>query len=94
MDTSSSSELQLFVVDLFSPLLCTLINRPPKYNRSFLQDFLLKFDKRLVPGDFNIHVNWPDNPLVKDILNIIDFFTFTKSVDGSTHEHDITLWTL
>lgn len=39
LDTYSCFELQLFVVDLLSPLLCALIYRPPKYIRSFLQEF-------------------------------------------------------
>lgn len=70
-----------------SPVLCTVICRPPNYNKNFISDFsdflsgiMPKYDKVLSVGDFNIHICCPNKPLVSDFLNLIDSFNFVQFV--------------
>lgn len=74
-------------------------NRPPKFNKDFIQDFAdfvagiaLKYDRFLIVGDFNIHVCCESRPMSKDFLDLIDSFSLTQSVTGPTKK-DIC-WTL
>lgn len=41
--------------------------------------------------NFNVHVCCPDNPVVKELLNLIDSFNLVQSVVGSTQERGHTL---
>ncbi len=79
-------------------MLCTVIYRPTKFNKDFIQDFsnfvaelILNFDRSLIIGDFNIHVCCDSRPLVKDFINLKDSFNPTQSVTGPTHEKGHTL---
>lgn len=80
-----------------SPVLCAVIYRPPRSNKdfiselsSFLGDVVLKYDKVLLLGDFNIHVCFPSS-LSKDFLNHINSLGFQQMVNGATHSHGHTL---
>lgn len=97
-DSSSSFELQTFVINLNFPVLCALICRPPQFNKDFIQDFsdfvaglILNYDYFLIAGDFNIHVCCESRPLVNEFLNLVDSFNLTQSVSGPTHEKGHTL---
>lgn len=65
--TYSLFELPLFVVEFVSPVLCAVVCRTPKYNKSFIHEFhseffadiLPKYDKLLICRDFNVHVCCP-----------------------------------
>lgn len=35
----SSFEVQLFMMEFVSPVLCALVYRPPKYNKVFIEEF-------------------------------------------------------
>jgi len=66
-------------MQLSFPMLCANVYRPPGPNKNFmsemsvfLTDIVVKYDKILILGDFNIHVCCPTNPLSKDFLNLID----------------------
>ena len=94
----SSFELQLFVIDLSCPVLCATVYRPPNFNKNFLQefseflsDFIPKFDKLLICGDFNIHVCCAANQLTNEFKHLLDSFGLTQSVNAPTHEHGHTL---
>lgn len=94
----SSFELQLFVINLTCPVLCATIYRPPKFNKDFLQefseflsDFIPKFNKLLICGDFNIHVCCAANQLANEFKALLDSFGLTQSITAPTHEHGHTL---
>ncbi len=83
----SSFEVTLFEVGHSDPVLCTVIYRPPKYNKDFVNDFsdflagiMPNYDRVLIVGDFNICVCCPDKPLVKDFLSLIDSFNLVQWV--------------
>lgn len=52
---------------------------------------LLKYDKVLVLGDFNIHVCCPSNSLSKVFYNLIDSLSSQQMVNGSIHSNGHTL---
>ncbi len=96
--TFSSFELQTFIVNFTRPVLCTVVYRPPQFNKDFIKDFTdfvagvkVNCDRFLIVGDFNIHVCCESRPLVKDFLNLIDSFNFTQSVCDATHKKGHTL---
>lgn len=97
-NTYSSFELQVFVLDNNCSILCAIIYRPPKANQNFiseisefLAEFLPKFDKILICGDFNIHVCCSANQLGNDFRDLLDSFDLTQLVAGPTHNLGHTL---
>lgn len=52
---------------------------------------VLKTDKFLILGDFNVHVCCESKPLVKDFLTVIESLNLTQWVTGATHEKGHTL---
>ncbi len=65
-------------------MLFAVVHCPPKYNKSFIQNFenflssiLVTYDKCLIQGDLNIHVCCEDKPLVKEFLYLINSFDLT-----------------
>lgn len=65
-------------------LFCVFWYRPPRYNKDFIQQFLLHivlcYDNVLIDGDFNIHVCCPNKP-VSEFLQLVDSFNFTQIVN-------------
>lgn len=94
-DSFSSFELQTFLINLDSPVLCALMYRPPKFNKDFIQDFtnfvtnlLLRHDHFLVVGDFSIHTFCKSKPLAKEFLNLTDSFNLTPDSKSSVLDLD------
>ena len=91
--TYSTFEIQSVKVEsITTPLVCTLVYRPPKPNKDFikeftdfLSDFITSYDHLLILGDFNIHVCCPDEPLVKEFCHIIDLFGLVQHINQPTH---------
>ncbi len=97
-DTFSSFEVQLMQVDSRNPVLCVLVYRPPKVNKNFISEFtgflggiMMKYDRLVILGDFNIHICCPSNGLARKFLNLIDLFNLVQSVTGPTHKLGHTL---
>lgn len=74
------------------------IYRPPKSNAEFLSEFAdlltmlcIKFERILILGDLNIHVDQKDCVLAKDFLSLLDCFNFTQFVNVPTHWKGHTL---
>ncbi|CAL9708038.1 unnamed protein product [Knipowitschia caucasica] len=75
-----------------SPLVISIIYRPPKPNPSFLSE-LSEFithlctvsSSILLLGDFNIHIDSAHNTVSTDFLDILQNFNFTQHVDFPTH---------
>jgi len=74
------------------------IYRPPKYCASFLDDFTellsivcIDFDGLIIVGDFNIHVDNPEDRGAKELFCVIDNFGLTQHVKGPTHNRGHTL---
>jgi len=88
----------MFVVDLTCPVLCAIVYRPPKINKYFLPEFsellsdlIIKAEKLLICGDFNIHVCCETNQLATEFKSLFDSFGLTQSVTSPTHDHGHTL---
>ncbi len=72
----------------------------PKSTSSFLAELpeflfalVLKYDRIVLSGDFNIHVDGSSNLHTADFLNITTSFNFKQYVCGQTHNLPIP-WTL
>ena len=50
-----------------------------------------KNNEVIITGDFNIHVNKPNNPDTSKFLNILDTFNLVQHIQEPTHEHGNTL---
>lgn len=83
-DGCSSFELHHFETQVPFTMLCAVVYRPPKFNKDFIQDFadimagvVLKYDRLVIVGDFNVRVCGESKPLLRDFLNLIDSFNLT-----------------
>lgn len=97
-NTYSCFELQLFVMEFTSPVLCAVVYRPSKYNKDFIHEFsefwadiLPKYDKLLICGDFNVHVCCPSDQLATDFQTLLTTFNLIQSVDKPTYHLGHTL---
>ncbi len=92
-DVYSSFELQLFVLELDNPMATSVIYRPPKPHKDFINEFsdFFYFDRLLILGDFNIHVCCPNNLLAREFFSLIDSFDLAQLVNVPTHMHGHTL---
>ena len=93
----SSFELQLFELNLSSPVLFALVYRPPK-SKDFINEFadflatiILKYDHAVICGDMNIHVCCESRPLVKEFNQLLDSLNITRATTGPTHNKGHTL---
>lgn len=70
-----------------------MVYRPPKPNKDFLKEFsdflsdvVLRYDRLLIVGDFNIHVWCELNSLAKDFISLVDSFHFAHVVNGASQK--------
>ena len=84
-------ELQLTKVGRLKPFYCVLIYRPPGPAGQFLSEFtdflasIIKLEKVLLVGDFNLHIDDASNVIASEFLNITESFNFRQHVSGATH---------
>lgn len=78
--------------------ICAVVYRPPKFVKDFISEFadllgsvVLRYDRILIVGDFNIHLCCKDDSLVKDFLTLINSFNLTQWVSDPTHTKGHTL---
>ncbi len=57
----------------------------------FLSDLLVNADKALIVGDFNIHVDNPNDALGLAFTDLINSFGVKQNVTGPTHRYNHTL---
>ncbi len=57
----------------------------------FLSDLLVNFDKALIVGDFNIHVDNTNDALGLAFTDLINSFGVKRNVTGPTHRFNHTL---
>ncbi len=69
-----------------------IVYRPPKANKDLLSEFAellsflcLKFERTLIQGDFNIHMDKTDSTLTKDFLSLLECFDLNQFGDCFTH---------
>ncbi len=74
------------------------VYRPPgpytdflKELADFLSDLLVNVDKALIVGDFNIHVDNPNDALGLAFTDLINSFGVKQNVTGTTHRFNHTL---
>ena len=87
----SSFESQIIKTGSTNIFYCVLIYRPPGPAGPFLTDFthflssIIKFEKVLIVGDFNLHIDDITCNMAAEFLSITDSFNFTQHVSESTH---------
>lgn len=76
---------------------CSLY-RPPRYFSAFVQELselisfgITRYDRLILNGDFNIHVNKKNDPKAVELVNLLDSFELTQHVSEATHQHGNTL---
>ena len=74
------------------------IYRPPKYCASFFDDFTellsiicINFDRVIIAGDFNIHVDNPQDRGTKELCCVFESYGLTQHVTQPTHNKGHTL---
>lgn len=93
----SSFEVQMTKVGRSNPFYCILSYRPSGFNSSFMAEFseflssIIRLDRVIMVGDFNIHVDDVSCSFAADFLNIIESFNFIQHVSGPTHIRGRTL---
>ncbi len=93
----SSFEVLINKIGRKNPFYCVLVYRPPGRNSSFLAEFgdflssIIRLDRIIMAGDFNIHVNKNSDNFAEDFLNITDSLSVTQHVSCPTHVKGSTL---
>lgn len=94
----TSFEYLAILVGSHQRILTLLIYRPPRYNPIFLTEFseflsftLIKYDKIVLLGDLNFHVNDVLDTKATGFLDLLSGLGFTQHVTGPTHNHGNTL---
>ncbi|KAF7647739.1 hypothetical protein LDENG_00167380 [Lucifuga dentata] len=75
-------------------MLTVIVYRPPKRDTNFLSEFsdfmstvLTKYDKIILLGDFNFHVNDYNNSRAMKFLNLLACLNLVQHVQSATHIH-------
>ena len=103
--TMTSFEYAEFIVKSgsFSTRLVIVYHPPysrehPHTDRSFLTEFttylesiILSVESLLIVGDFNLHVDDPDDAVFAAFLDTLESMNLAQHVTGPTHEHNHTL---
>lgn len=97
-DEFNSFEVLTLKVGGLQPIIFVIIYRPPKPPGGFLSELpeflstlVLNYDRIVLCGDFNIHVDDPNNVNATDFLNMATSFNFKQHVKGQTHNRGHTL---
>ncbi|XP_057695602.1 uncharacterized protein LOC130917874 [Corythoichthys intestinalis] len=99
---NSFESLALSIIDANwknqKPVLFIVVYRPPGPYSQFLLDFsdflssiLLSWDRIIIGGDFNIHVDDEGDSLGKAFNDLLDGTGFIQNVNKPTHSHKHTL---
>ena len=94
-----SFEYQASILESKSSVPMINIYRPPKSSKAlFLTEIseLLsicstKYDRTLIIGDINLHLDTVSNTVTMDFLQVLHSFDFSQHVVGPTHKHGHTL---
>ncbi|XP_061587576.1 uncharacterized protein LOC133452342 [Cololabis saira] len=80
------------------PILCITVYRPPQYSTCFISQFseLLSiihtsYNRILITGDFNLHLDDISDPVSKEVLNLLNCLDFKQHVTQPTHSRGRTL---
>lgn len=83
------AELRILLVTLY---------RPSAHNPLFILEFseivssaVIKYDRIIINGDFNFHINNKHDLKALEFLNLIEDLRMTQFVNGSTHNYGNTL---
>lgn len=94
----SSFEYLAAVLNSTPKTLFLLLYRPPKYSNCFMDEFAdllsiiaIEYDQISISGDFNIHIDNPQSPSTKALINLLDTFGLSQQVSGPTHNRGHTL---
>ena len=96
-DTYRSFELLITKIGRLNPFYCIVIYRPPGFSNSFLSDFsdlltsIITFERFVLLGDFNFHINNSTDIPAINFLNLTESFNLVQHVTGPTHNRGNTL---
>ncbi len=93
----SSFEHHAFVFS--SPLiLCITVYRPPHHSSSFISEFSeflaiihTSYNRILITGDFNLHVDDTSDAISREFLNLLNCLDFKQHITQPTHNRGHTL---
>lgn len=98
LEKFTSFEVLAFKITGEIPVFCAVVYRPPNSQGGFMMDFsnfvsslLLDYDKILLVGDFNFHIDVVSNRDALDFMSRMESFNFTQHVVGPTHNRGHTL---
>lgn len=93
----SSFEHHAFVFSS-PPTLCITVYRPPQYSSSFISEFSeflsiihTTYNRILITGDFNLHVDNTSDPVSREFLNLLNCLDFKQHITQPTHSRGHTL---
>ena len=80
-------------------IILLIIYRPPKHSpkvcleelSELLSGICLEYDCDIKSGDFNLHVDNPENSYASELLSLLDTLHLTQHVEGPTHSLGHTL---
>ena len=80
-------------------IILLIIYRPPKHSpKVFLEELseilsgiCLEYDCVIISGDFNLHVDNPENSYASELLSLLDTLHLTQHLEGPTHSLGHTL---
>ena len=82
-------------INLFNdtPVLIIVIYRPPKQNSKFMSEIAellsvasTNYDKILLSGDFNLHIDSPSDSNSLEVIRLLETFDLKQQVGSSTHK--------
>lgn len=87
----SSFEYLAAILKCSPRVLLLIVYRPPKYSSSFFDEFAellsiisMEYDCLSISGDFNIHVDNPNDNNAKELNNLLDTFGLSQHVSRPT----------
>ncbi|XP_036072698.1 uncharacterized protein LOC118600080, partial [Oryzias melastigma] len=100
--TVTSNSYSTFEHHAFSfsspPILCVTVYRPPKPPSTFIQEFSeflsfihSKYNRIVLTGDFNLHVDTDGDAVANEFLNLLHCMDFIQHAAQPTHNRGHTL---
>ena len=97
-DEFTSFEYHAITLKCKPPILAVTVYRPPKKCPSFFADFSeflsiihTNFDKIIISGDFNLHVDVEADSKANEFINLLNSMDFVQHISEPTHNRGHTL---
>ena len=94
----ASFEYHAILLKCQPQIIAVTIYRPPKYCPNFYDEFAeflsiihMQYDKCLITGDFNLHIDDKTDKISMDFMDLLDSMDFVQHISGPTHYRGHTL---